>query len=86
MVLYEREERELTLEQAAAVVLITVFAVFIGWGRTRGGRKSIERIFGSRRGPDSSSTRRARGARTATSKNSPSSSRKRAASKRGRAR
>ena len=39
----------MTLEQAGAVVLIALFAVFILWGRTKSGRAAVNRIFGSRR-------------------------------------
>ena len=38
----------MTLEQAGAVVVIALFAVFIAWGRTRGGGETIGRVFGSR--------------------------------------
>ena len=65
----------MTLEQAGAVVVIALFAVFILWGRTKGGQSSIRRVFGSRRDPNPPKSRSRK-----------SSTSKRSSGKRGRAR
>ena len=72
----------MTLEQAGAVVLIGLFAVFIIWGRTRGGQTAVRRIYGSRRDP--SPTRKPTGKSSSTSSARPKTAR-RTASRRGRA-
>ncbi len=74
-----------TLEQAGAIVVIALFAVFVLWGRTASGQQAVKRIFGSRRDPNPRPTSSVRTTRTAKSKRS-SGSRSASKSKSGRRR
>ena len=76
----------MTLEQAGAIVVIALFAVFVLWGRTAGGQQTVRRIFGSRRDPNprptsSSEAKRKGGSRTAPTSKGTGATRKRAATK-----
>lgn len=74
----------MTLEQVGALSVISVFAVFIVWGKSPGGRAALTRAFGSPRKAPSAGKGAAPAAKRARRPAAPAASRARPGQKAGR--